>query len=134
MIKKIYNRYGKFIRFCIVGATNTVISLIVYSLFIFMNIHYIWASCVGYIAGIANGYILSSKFVFKEKLDKEKGFKFILIYASSLLINLTIVTVLIEKLGLNEIVAQVLATGFNVIYNYLLNSIFTFKNKQGRSE
>lgn len=127
MIKKIYKTYGKFIRFCVIGGVNTLISLLIYTILLKIGLHYIVASTLGSIGGIANGYILSSEFVFKEELDKGKDVKFVCIYLSALIINLGIITVLIEVFKMNEIIAQIIATGFNVIYNYLLNKVWTFK-------
>lgn len=127
MIRGLYNKYGKFIKFCIVGGINTVISLVVYTILIKQGMHYLGASTIGYIAGILNGYLLSSKFVFGEKLNMSKGIKFILIYLSALVINLLIMSGLIEILGVKEIPAQVIATGFNVLYNFILNNLWTFK-------
>lgn len=126
-IKKLYKQYASLIKFCMVGAMNTLISLIIYSICLYMGLHYTVASAIGYIGGIANGYILSSKFVFEQKLEGKKGIRFVLIYLSSLFINLIIITILVEILGMNKIVAQVVATGFNVIYNYLFNKLWTFR-------
>lgn len=126
-IKTLYRKYSSLIKFCMVGVINTLISLVIYSCGLYIGLHYMVASAIGYVGGIINGYILSSKFVFEQKLEGKKGFKFVLIYLSSLCINLMIIGILVEQLGMNKIVAQIATTLFNVVYNYLLNKIWTFR-------
>ncbi|SDM69907.1 GtrA family protein [Bacillus sp. OK048] len=119
-------KYGQFIKFCIVGAVNTTISLVVYGLLLKLNVHYLTASTIAYLAGILNGYIFSSSFVFKAKFRFIQGLKFIGVYLSSLLINLFLLYFLVDIFQFNEFVGQICVTGFNVIYNYLLNKFWTF--------
>lgn len=136
MLKIIYKKYEQFIRFCGVGVINTIFSLIIYTVCLSLGLHYILSSIIGYIAGIGNGYILSSKYVFIQELDIIKAIKFISIYLIVLAINLTIITTAIEIFGIGKIIAQIGATGFNVIFNYLLNKIWTFAktNKEKENE
>ena len=58
----------QFFKFCIVGVSNTLISLAVYYLFVAADPSlYIAGNIVGYIAGIVNSYMLNSHFVFHKK-------------------------------------------------------------------
>jgi putative flippase GtrA len=126
-IKLSIERYGQFIKFCIVGVANTSISLVVYALLLKLSVHYLAASTIAYLAGIINGYIFSSSFVFKKKFNYMQGLKFLGVYLSSLLINLGLLFIFVEILHISEFFGQVIATCFNVIYNYLLNKLWTFK-------
>jgi putative flippase GtrA len=128
-IKLSIKKYGQFIKFCLVGVGNTAISLLVYALLIHFGMHYLLASTLSYCAGIINGYIFSSSFVFKKKMDMKQGLKFVGVYLSSLLINLLLLYILVDIFSIHELPAQVLVTFFNVIYNYLLNKIWTFNSK-----
>ncbi|NHM30004.1 GtrA family protein [Neobacillus terrae] len=120
-------KYGQFIKFCIVGASNTIISLAIYYFLLKLGIHYILASTVAYCAGIINGYIFSSSFVFKKERNLVQAIKFIATYLSSLLINLLILYILVNGLKISEFLAQLMVTFFNVIYNFLLQKLWTFK-------
>jgi putative flippase GtrA len=126
-IKLLMKKYGQFIKFCIVGVTNTGISLAVYALLLKLNIHYLAASTIAYLAGILNGYILSTSFVFKNKFNILQGLKFLGVYLSSLLINLMFLYILVGVFHVSAFYGQVIVTLFNVIYNYFLNKIWTFK-------
>ncbi|HHX60637.1 MAG TPA: GtrA family protein [Epulopiscium sp.] len=131
-IKELYEKFSGFIKFGIVGAINTLISLVIYMILLKFDVQYLVASTIGYLAGIFNGYICSSKFVFKKQKSMETGVKFILVYISSLAINLCLVYLLVEMLGMDKLIAQLIATGCNLIYNYLLNKVWTFREHKSK--
>lgn len=58
-IINLFKKYRQFLIFCIVGASNTLITLGVYSLLLKLNIPYYIASPLGYSCGIVNGYLWS---------------------------------------------------------------------------
>ena len=126
-LKLSMKKYGQFIKFCIVGVGNTGISLLVYALLLKFNVHYLAASTIAYLAGIVNGYIFSTSFVFKNKFNLTQGLKFLGVYLSSLLINLGLLYVLVDFFHISEFWGQFFVTCFNVVYNYLLNKIWTFR-------
>ncbi|MEL7605887.1 MAG: GtrA family protein [Sedimentibacter saalensis] len=124
---KIINKYERFLKFGIVGVLNTVISLAVYNIFLLLGLHFLIANAIGYLAGIFNGYVLSSKFVFKAKMDTNKGSKFVITYLSSFFIGSLILYFLVEFIKVPEEIAPIFVTVFNLFYNYIINKIWTFK-------
>ena len=126
-IKLSFEKYGQFIKFCFVGVTNTSISLLVYALLLNLNMNYLASSAIAYLAGIINGFILSTSFVFKKKYNFVRGLMFLGVYFSSLLINLALLYILVDIFSISEFLGQVFVTCFNVFYNYLLNKLWTFK-------
>lgn len=63
----------QFIKFALVGASNTIISYIVYSICYHgfnTNVHI--ANISGFVLSVLNAYIWQSKFVFNEDKEKEK--------------------------------------------------------------
>jgi putative flippase GtrA len=129
-LKLSMKKYGQFVKFCLVGGTNTVISLLVYALLLKLNVYYIVASAISYIAGLINGYLLSSSFVFKHKINLKQGLRFVGVYLSSLLINLAFLYILVDLFKISELIAQLMVTCFNVFYNYFLNKVWTFKKEE----
>lgn len=66
------NALWQFIKFGLVGVSNTIVSYAVYSICYYAfhtNVHV--ANVAGFIISVLNAYILQSKFVFKESKDKE---------------------------------------------------------------
>lgn len=125
-IRQIIKKYSQFIKFSIVGVMNTTISLIVYYILLFFGMHFLIANAIGYLVGIINGFILSSKFVFKTDMNINSGSKFVLTYVSSFIIGSTILYFLVEILLVPETIAPLIISIFNVIYNYIINKVWTF--------
>ena len=64
-IKELWENIGiQFVKFGLVGASNTVISLITYYIFVFLGLNYLVANFLGFITGTLNAYYWNSRFVF----------------------------------------------------------------------
>ena len=59
----------QFIRFGLVGVSNTLISLGVYYLLYFLGVHYLIANTIGFIISVFNAYYWNNKYVFKKTQD-----------------------------------------------------------------
>lgn len=126
-IQILIKKYMQFIKFAFVGVANTLISLAVYGLLLNLGMWYIMASTIGYLVGLLNGYIANSIWVFNKKLEVATSAKFVGVYLSALLINLVLLYLMVEIGGLNSFFAQVIVVGFNLIYNYTLSKLWTFR-------
>jgi len=127
IIKKLWEDYSLFIKFCIVGVTNVIISYTIYYILLSSGLNYLLASTIAYIVGILNGYIWSSRFVFKKNKSLNNMMKFFIVYISALFINLGIMYVCVDWYNMNKLIAPVFAIGIGTIYNYTLNKMWTFK-------
>ena len=116
----------RFLKFAIVGVSNTAISFLVYVVLVKLSLYYILASIISYIAGILNSYILNTAFVFKEKKTKKNLFMFSSVYLSALLINLSLLYIMVDVFGIGPITGQILVTGLVMIYNYIMQKKWTF--------
>jgi putative flippase GtrA len=125
--KLLIGEYGQFLKFCMIGVVNTTISLVVFYILLRFDMHYLLSSSIAYCAGLLNGYIFSSSFVFQQKHNVKQVIKFISVNTSSLLINLLILYFLVKVGEVSNLHAQLFATIFNVIYNFTLNKWWTFK-------
>ena len=88
LINKIRN--NTFIGFAVVGAINTGFSFIIYLLLLKLDLYYISASVIAYIAGIAVSYILNTKFVFRQEKTFTNLSKFVSVYLTALVINISL--------------------------------------------
>lgn len=128
-IDELIKKHSQFLKFCIVGMCNTFISVIVFNVLIYFGVHYLVATVIGYLAGLVNGYVYSSKFVFKKAVMLNTAVKFVLVYISALLINVVFMYVMVDMAKINPSVGQLIVTVFNVFYNFILNKMWTFKGK-----
>lgn len=62
----------QFIKFGLVGVSNTLVNYIVYVIFIALGAHYAAANTMGFIISVLNAYFWGSRFVFKEDETKER--------------------------------------------------------------
>lgn len=116
-----------FIKFCIVGASNTALSLIIYWILNNLGIIYLLSSTISYFVGILNGYMLSTRFVFKSSRNMHTGIRFFIVYGISLFINLLILYLMVDCIGLDKMIGQIVATGVNTLFNYFANKVWTFR-------
>ena len=62
----------QFLKFGIVGLSNTLISQIIYMMAVSLGAHYLVASVIAFIISVLNAFFWQNKFVFKEDEDKEQ--------------------------------------------------------------
>lgn len=109
------------------GAINTGFSFIIYILLLRLDLYYILASILAYIAGIAVSYLLNTKFVFKEEKTIKNLSKFVSVYLTALVINTGLLYALVNLIGFNPVLGQIGVTCLVLFYNYVLQKLWTFK-------
>ncbi len=62
----------QFIKFGLVGLSNTLISQIVYMATVALGAHYIVASVIAFVISVLNAFFWQNKFVFKQEPDKKQ--------------------------------------------------------------
>ncbi len=123
---------NQFIRFCLVGVSNTLLSYIIYVGCIYIGIHYILANAIGFFVSVLNAYYWSNRYVFvKQEGDQRNHFyallKTYITYGSSeLLIASMLLYLFVEMCGINEYFAQLLCLIVTVPMNFLLNKYWSF--------
>jgi putative flippase GtrA len=127
VIQKFKNTFftKEFIIFLIIGVVNTFNGTIfsyIYSSFFNENIAFI----VGYISGLFISYILNSFITFKEKLTFSKFIKFSISYIPNFIIQNIVVIIIFNMMGLNKLIAYMLAAIIGVPVTFILMKFFAF--------
>ncbi len=89
-VRDICNKYNidyQFIKFLFVGAINTLFSYSVYSLFLFLGMHYAFAAIASTVLGVLFNFKTTGTIVFKNK-DNTLIFKFIGVYCITCSLNI----------------------------------------------
>ncbi|MBW9157001.1 GtrA family protein [Clostridium tagluense] len=125
-----YQKILQFIKFGFVGASNTLISFIIYYALVYLNVNYIIANVVGYIISSVWGYILNKKWVFKESTEKtsKSVIKYYIVYGSSFFINILCMYIFVDALNISKIIAPILTIAITVSYNFIFNKVWAFNN------
>ena len=130
-LRTLLQKHRQFLLYCVVGASNTLITL---GVFYLLNKRLGWSgvlsSILAYGAGIVNGFIWSTRAVFRTKGTVANLTKFILVNALMIGLNALLVWLFHEKLAVDSFVAQMLATPFTFIGNFTLNKLWTFSEKE----
>lgn len=116
----------KFIKFSLVGVINTLVSIVLFNIFLWMNMNYIIANIISYCIGILNSYALNSKWSFKSEYSKKTFLKFAGVNVIILVLNTCILTLGVNVLGLSPTLGQIIATGLGVVIGFILNKFFVF--------
>ena len=132
-LKALYAKYNQFLRFCLVGVANTVITLGLFQVFDMIHMQYLVASVIAYGAGILNGYFWSTRTVFKTKGTARNFTKFVIVNLISIGLNLLLMYLFADEHTLNihpKVLAQAFVVPFTFIANYSFNKFWTFSSKK----
>jgi putative flippase GtrA len=84
-----------FFRFLIAGATNTILSYLIY-LLLLTFLTYAWAYSLAYCAGIVTSYFLNARYVFVQPLSLKDFIKFPLVYIVQYSLGIVMLKLLVE--------------------------------------
>lgn len=134
MLKKfdfIKGKVREYIKFNIVGMSNFAVSQLIYlTLYLLLKINYIISYTITTVFSVCVSYFFNSKFTFKqEKYSLSKFLLTILIYICEYLINMTAILFLVNIIGLNKIIAPIIAPVFSTIPVFFLMRFVIKVNK-----
>lgn len=118
----------EFLKFIVSGVLNTLATYIIYLLFL-NYIGYSISYTISYVSGIFISYYLNSLFVFKEKLSLKKFIKYPIVYIAQYLINLCMVFLFVEKLGLSAQIVPLVVILITLPITYLLSKLIIKEKK-----
>jgi dolichol-phosphate mannosyltransferase len=119
----------QFIKFCIVGSTGALIHLgLLYSLTEFFHIWYMVSAAVGFMVAVANNFVWNKYWTFNDKTPEipRQFVSYTVVNSISLGINLSVLYILTEYIGMWYMIAQIIAILVALTNNYLGNKRFTF--------
>lgn len=122
----------QFIKFGLVGCSNTLISLIIYYVLLYFNVNYILAYIVGFIVSVLNAYYWNNKYVFKNSISnqKKKMLKTFLAYGITFILSNLLLFIQVNYLNISKVVAPVICLFVTIPLNFIINKFWTFKEKE----
>lgn len=132
----------QFVKFGIVGLSNTLVSYSVYlaAMFLFRtmgilpNMDYLAAQFLGFVISVLWSFVLNRKFVFQADNTAVPWYKMLLkTYASyaftGLFLNSVLSILWVEWLGISKLIAPIFNLLISVPINFILNKFWAFKSK-----
>lgn len=145
------NSMLQFIKFAVVGVSNTLVDFLVFQL---LNLMLGWAylaQVIGYSAGILNSYFWNSRWTFKREHDRSAREKaaFLIVNLASLAVSLGVLWLCKVPFGITDewvsswlpkvlsglvngdTVAKLIATPCAILVNFIGNKLFVFRAGNG---
>lgn len=92
----------------------------------------VFASVLGCCVGAITNFFLSHHITFRSRAEiTETAPRFFAVVASGIAVNWLTMWSLVDGLGVQYLVAQVLATGLILLMNYFANALWTFRGRRG---
>jgi putative flippase GtrA len=124
----------QFIKFGIVGLSNTAISYIIYAALVYLGLYYIIASVIAFVLSVLNSFFWNNKYVFKPGNDQQKRnlwgalLKTYISYAfSGLILSNILLYFFVEILHISEYIAPLLGLVITIPLNFIMNKKWAFK-------
>jgi len=124
----------QFIKFGIVGLSNTALSYIIYAALVYLGLYYIIASVISFVLSVLNSFYWNNKYVFKSGNDQRKHrfwdvlIKTYVSYAfTGLILSNILLYVFVDALHISKYLAPLLGLVITVPLNFVLNKKWAFK-------
>lgn len=122
--------FRQFFKFCTVGAIGTVIDLLIFvALVEISSIHYLIAAAAAFVFAVTNNFLLNEAWTFGGKVGgrTKKYLFFVAVSLVGLSINLLVLYLLVEFVGLHYLLSQIIAVLTAAASNFLLSKYLVFK-------
>jgi putative flippase GtrA len=119
----------QFIKFGIVGVSNTLLTLVVYTVLLkLFGVWYLAASAIGFVVGAVNGFLLNRRWTFREHVgDSFTPVRWGIVQTCGLGINEALLYLLVHHAHLDKLLAQVCATALVTVTTFFVNRAWTFR-------
>ena len=127
----------QFIKFGIVGLSNTLISYVVYIAGVRLGMHYLLASVLGFVISVLNSFYWNNKYVFgKGKEGRnllQTLLKTFLAYAfTGLVLANILLYVWVDVLEISEYLGPLINLAVTVPLNFVINKLWAFRGGKKR--
>ena len=119
----------QFVKFGIVGVSNTVLTLVVYTLLLkVFGVWYLAASGIGFVVGAVNGFLLNRRWTFSDHVgDALTPVRWGVVQTCGLGVDEGLLYLFVHDAHLDKLLAQVCATAVVTVTTFFVNRAWTFK-------
>lgn len=119
----------QFIKFGLVGVSNTLISLGTYYLLYFLGVNYLIANAAGFVISVLNSYYWNNKYVFKKTQNGNLKplIKTFMSYGVTFLLSTALLFVMVQCAKISEVIAPVITLVITIPINFIMNKFWAFK-------
>ena len=131
--KKIYSTLIQFIKFGIVGISNTLISYCTYAVLVWLGVNFLLSNLIGFVVSILNSFYWNSRYVFDlNNADTKQKLKaliktFISYAGTGLVLSSAMLILWIDIVQLSKYIAPIINLIITVPVNFVVNKVWAFK-------
>jgi putative flippase GtrA len=121
-------RYFRFIKFALSAGIYNLAAYAIYSILIYLQIHYLIASSSAFVAGVILSYFLNKKLVFAVTTrSRQLLLRYLFFYLLLLIFNLGLLHLFVSWLKINPYLAQIGVTCIAAFISYNTMRIAVFR-------
>jgi putative flippase GtrA len=119
----------QFVKFGIVGISNTLLTFAVYTLLLkVFGVWYLAASAIGFSAGAVNGFLLNRRWTFRGHVgDALTPVRWTVVQVCGLGLNEGLLFLFVHDVHIDKLLAQAFATAAVTITTFTANRAWTFR-------
>ena len=119
----------KIAKFVFVGSFKTLFCYLLYVLLVKCGLHYNLALALDYFIGIIIGYILNRDWTFAgHGIPRLRFIKYLITYIGAFLLNVILLTFLVEFDWLGPIIGQIVVLGIVTVISFILQNYWVFRS------
>lgn len=120
---------AQFVKFGLVGVSNTLITLLVYTLLLnVLGVWYVAASALGFAVGAINGFLWNRAWTFKGHVgDSLTPVRWFVVQGCGLLVNSALIYLFVDGAGMGKLVGQGVTIVIVTVLTFLANRSWTFR-------
>ena len=119
----------QFVKFGIVGVSNTLLTFIVYTVLLkVFGVWYLAASAIGFAVGATNGFLLNRRWTFREHVgDNLTPVRWAIVQGCGLAVNEGLLYLFVHDARMDKLIAQACATVVVTVSTFFANRAWTFR-------
>lgn len=128
--------FSQFVKFGLVGLSNTAISYITYVICVYLGMHYFFANTLGFIISVLNSFYWNNKYVFICENGEKRPWlpalikTFISYGSTGILLASILLYVWVDLMHISEYIAPLINLIITIPLNFILNKLWAFKSNK----
>ena len=131
-----WKEFLQFVKFGLVGLSNTVISYLSYAILVWLGLFYLLSNVLAFIISVLNSFYWNNKYVFKLGKNESRSLlqslakTFVAYGFTGLVLSSFLLFLWVDLLHISQFVAPLINLIVTIPLNYLINKFWAFKKEK----
>lgn len=123
----------QFVKFGMVGVSNTLVYYIVYAILVMLGTHIVAANTIAYFISIVNSFYWNNKYVFQQENKKrsmmQAFLKCCLSYVGTYLLSTVLLLIWVDLFHISKFIGPLLTIVITTPLNFIMNKVWAFRTE-----